>query len=126
MTQLKKFPSDLLLKMRRRREMVAAKRFAKSAGHVGQASTRLAKLHRALQMHQRAMDSLAAEGGDPLNLCMYRQCLTDIHAAIGEEKSRLRLASCEAGDRRGELLDAMNRRKAVEPRKDSPMRATGT
>ena len=122
MKRLKDVSSEMKVRMSRRREAAAARRFALSAGEVSQVSTRLTQLCRAKQMHERAMRTLIDDGGDALNLNMYRQCLADIENAIDEEKSRLQLASERAGMRRSELIRAMGWRRGA---KDVSRRTAG-
>ena len=116
-----KFGAEILLKLRRRREEAARRRFARSTGDVKAIARRLVRLREVLRMHNDAFRMMLPGGADAMNVRLYRQCIEDIGQAIAADSKHLAEAHEALREQRAQLLDAVAQRKALAAMKDRQM-----
>ncbi len=110
--------TEVLLKLRKRSENAAMQQFSRAVDDAETIAHRLVLLRRALRMHSDALREMLPVGADAMNLCLYRQCVTDIRQAIAEKTNRLETIRCSLPQRKTDLFDAMKQRKAMGALKD--------
>jgi flagellar export protein FliJ len=104
----------MLLKLRRQEEDLARRAFEQARGRAELLQGRLAELDRLLRAQDdAAREALLGRGGGRVP-ARYRQSVSGLRAAVGEQQALLRQVHEVLPKRRQRLREARSRRKAVE------------
>lgn len=110
--------ADLLLRLRQRREQTARHALARVCGSMAAAQARLVELEQAMDRSNTTARESLLDGGDAMNLRLYRQFVTGLGLEIEDQKTRLRLLEESLRQRRVELTDAVKNRRALSMLRD--------
>ncbi len=112
------FRSEILLRIRRRRESAARQRFSCTANDVQAIGGRIDKLRQAYRMHNQALRQMLQDGADAMNMRLYEQCLTELQKSIENESRRLGTARKALSHCRVKLIEAIRQRKGLAVLRD--------